>query len=150
MAWTVEQKSTNQADSQSAEEAKIKLIIFNQTLRLQPECKLRIMHHVLFAQKLYEYVAKASKNLCNFLVFFFSSIFCVTNFEFVTENQMFSLPPQREREKMLELDALGSSVVEIVFSQNSIETSIILFLHQLFIKYVLYIYGFENLMWAVA
>lgn len=99
MAWTVEQKSTNLADSQSAEEAKIKLIIFNQSLRLQSECKLRIMHHVLFAQKLYEYVAKASKNLCNFLVFFFSSIFCVTNFEFVTENQMFSLPPQRERER---------------------------------------------------
>lgn len=112
----------------------------------------RIMHHVFFAQKLYEYVAKASKNLCNFLVFFFLFYFCVTNFEFVTENQMFSLPPQREREreKLLELDALRSSAVEIVFSQNSIETSIILFLHQLFIKYVLYIYGFQNLMWAVA
>lgn len=91
MAWTVKQKN-DKPSRQSAEEAKIKLIIFNQTLRLQSECKLRIMHHVLFAQKLYEYVAKASKNLCNFLVFF-----CVTNFEFVTENQMFSLPPQRER-----------------------------------------------------
>lgn len=83
-------------------------------------------------------------------IFFPLLFFCVTNFEFVTENQMFSLPPQREREKLLELDALRSSAVEIVFSQNSIETSIILFLHQLFIKYVLYIYGFQNLMWAVA
>lgn len=51
---------------------------------------------------------------------------------------------------MLELDALRSSAVEIVFSQNSIETSFSLFLHQLFIKCVLYIYGFRNLMWVDA
>lgn len=75
MAWTVEQKKPNLADMQSpthtAEEAKIKLIIFNQTPRLQSECKFHIItHHVLFAQKLYEYVAKASEKLCNFLVFF--------------------------------------------------------------------------------
>lgn len=108
MAWTVEQKN-DKPSRQSAEEAKIKLIIFNQTLRLQSECKLRIMHHVLFAQKLYEYVAKASKNLCNFLVFFFPLLFfCVTNFEFVTENQIFSLPPQRERScSSLTLSGLG-------------------------------------------
>lgn len=95
---------------------------------------------------------KLAKTCATFSYFFSLLFFCVTNFEFVTENQMFSLPPQRERqrEKLLELDALRSSAVEIVFSQNSIETSIILFLDQLFIKYVLYIYGFQNLMWAVA
>lgn len=83
---------------------------------------------------------------------FSSSIFCVTNFEFVTENQMFSLPRERERVRgeMLELDALRSSAVEIVFSQNSIEASFSLFLHQLFIKCVLYIYGFRNVMWVDA
>lgn len=94
---------------------------------------------------------KLAKTCATFSYFFSSSIF-LRNKLWICDGKsnVFPPSPEREREKLLELDALRSSAVEIVFSQNSIETSIILFLHQLFIKYVLYIYGFQNLMWAVA
>lgn len=97
MAWTVEQKSTNLADTQSAEEARIKLIIFNQTLRCSQNASYVLCTMYYLHKNFTNMLQKLAKTCATFSYFFL--FYFLRNKLWTCDGKSNVFPPSRERER---------------------------------------------------